>query len=94
MSITMLGIVAIVLVQLGTTLHKQMGVPIPYTYESWSKLKLNSKEAQISRDATVIIIDDFLMMNWKILNMLDKMLHVLMDCGVLMGEKCLILYTV
>ena len=89
-STAMSGIAATML-RLGTTLHKRMGVPIPCTRDSCSKLKLNSREAQTIRDATLIMIDEISMMNWKILNMLDRMLRVLMDCDVLMGGKCVIL---
>ena len=64
-STAMSGIAATML-RLGTTLHKQMGVPIPCTRESCSKLRLNLKEAQIIRDATLIMIDEISMMNLKI----------------------------
>ena len=89
-SMAMSGIAATMLC-LGTTLHKRMGVPIPCTRESCTKLKLNSKEAQIIKDATLIMIDEISMMNWKILNMLDRMRRMLMDSDVFMGGKCMVL---
>ena len=57
----MLGIAA-TMRRLGTTLHKCMGVPIPCKRDSSSKLKLNSKEAQIIREALLIMIDEISMM--------------------------------
>ena len=57
--------IAATMLRLGTTLHRRMGVPIPCTQESCTKLKLNSKEAQIIKDATLIMIDEISMMNWK-----------------------------
>ena len=86
----MLGIAATML-RLGTTLHKRMGVPIPCERDSTSKLKLNSKEAQIIREAVLIMIDEISMMNWKILNMLDRMLRILMNKDEYMGGKCIVL---
>ena len=68
-----------------------MGVPIPCEQDSTSKLKLNSKEAHIIRDAALIMIDEILMMNWKILNMLDRMFRTLTNCNVFMGGKCVVL---
>ena len=37
------------------------------------------------------MIDEIFMVNWKILNVLDRMLQILMDSGVFMGGKCVIL---
>ena len=76
---------------MSTTLHKQMCVPILCTHEPCSKLKLESKEAQLIRDATLIMIDGIFMMNWKLLNMLDQVFRVLMNCDVFMGGKYMIL---
>ena len=61
---------------LGAALHTQMGVPIPCHRDSHSKLKLDSIEAQVIRDAVLLMIDDISMMNSKLLNMLDCMLRV------------------
>ena len=53
-------------------------------------MKLNAKEARSSRDATLIVIDERSMMNWKMLNMLDCVLCLLVNCGMLMVGKYVI----
>ena len=57
--------IAATMLRLGTTLHKRAGVPIPCEDDSCSKLLLNSKEAQVSREAALIMIDEMSMMNWN-----------------------------
>ena len=79
------------MLRLGTTLHKHAGVPIPCENDSCSKLLLNSKEAQVIREAALIMIDEISMMNWKILNMLDRILRSLMNKDDYMGGKCIVL---
>ena len=83
--------IAATMLRLGTTLHKRAGVPIPCEDDSCSKLLLNSKEAQVIREAALIMIDEISMMNWKFLNMLDRMLRSLMNKDDYMGGKCIVL---
>ena len=54
-------------------------------------LLLNSTEAQIIREAVLIMIDEISMTNWKILNMLDRKLRTLMNKDEYMGGKCIVL---
>ena len=83
--------IAATMLRLGTTIHTRAGVPIPCENDSCSKLLLNSKKAQVIREAALIMIDEISMMNWKILNMLDRMLRSLMNKDDYMGGKCIVL---
>ena len=83
--------IAATMLRLGTTLHRRFGIPIPCLNDSCSKLKINSKEVQLIIEAALIMIDEISMMNWKILNMLDRFLREIMNCDEFMGGKCVVL---
>ncbi|KAL7552468.1 hypothetical protein ACHAWF_015721 [Thalassiosira exigua] len=89
-STAMSGIAA-TLLRLATTFHRRFGAPIPCTENSCSKLKLNSNEAQIIREAAVIVVDEVSMMDYKLLDMLDRFLQELMQKHKFMGDKLILL---
>jgi hypothetical protein len=86
-----LSAIAATLLTLGTTFHRRFGVPIPTFSDSSSKIKLNTKEANVIRDAVVIMIDEVSMMNYKLLELLDRFLRALMGVDEYMGGKLIIL---
>lgn len=63
--------IAATLLKLGTTFHKRFGVPIPCLSDSSSNIGLGSKQAQLIRDAVIIMIDEVSMMNYKLLDLLE-----------------------
>ena len=75
----------------GTTFHRRFGAPIPCFSDSSSKLKLNSKEVEIIQKASLIMIDEISMMNWKLMNMFDRFLRQVMNCDKFMGGKCVVI---
>ena len=86
----MFGIAA-TLIKLGTMFHRRFGVPIPTHSDSSSKIKLDSQQANLLRDAIVLIIDESSMMNHKLLDLLDRFLRILMVVYEYMGGKWVIL---
>ena len=74
----------------GRTFHRRFGAPIPCFSDSSSKLKLNSRETKIIREAKLIMIDEISMMNWKLMNMFERFLWQVMDCDKHMGGKCVV----
>ncbi|KAL7555308.1 hypothetical protein ACHAWF_019019, partial [Thalassiosira exigua] len=83
--------IAATLLRLGTTFHRRFAAPIPCNPDSCSKLKLNSNEARIIKEACLIMIDEVSMMDYKLLDMLDRFLKELMQCDKFMGGKLIIL---
>ncbi len=83
--------IAATLMKLGTTFHRRFGVPIPTLSDSSSKIKLDSQQANLLRDAIVLIIDEASMMNHKLLDLLDRFLRILMGVNEYMGGKLVIL---
>jgi hypothetical protein len=83
--------IAATLMKLGTTFHRRFGVPIPTLSDSSSKIKLDSQQANLLRDAIVLIIDESSMMNHKLLDLLDRFLRILMGVNEYMGGKLVIL---
>jgi hypothetical protein len=83
--------IAATLMKLGTTFHHRFGVPIPTLSDSSSKIKLDSQQANLLRDAIVLIIDKSSMMNHKLLDLLDRFLRILMGVNEYMGGKLVIL---
>eukprot|EP00956_Cyclotella_meneghiniana_P038178 scaffold149794_cov40-Cyclotella_meneghiniana.AAC.3 len=90
LSMAMSGIAA-TLLKLGTTFHRRMGAPIPCLSDSSSNISLGSQQAKLIREAVIIMIDEVSMMNYKLLNMLDRFLRGLMGCDTYMGGKQVIL---
>ena len=90
LSMAMSGIAA-TLLKLGTTFHRRMGAPIPCLSDSSSNISLGSQQAKLIREAVIIMIDEVSMMNYKLLNMLDRFLRGLMGCDTYMGGKLVIL---
>ena len=88
---TALSGIAATLLRLGTTYHRRFAVPIPYTPVSSSKLKLNSNEARIIKDACIIMVDEVSMMDYKLLDLLDRFLQELMQSETFMGGKLVIM---
>ena len=84
------GIVA-TLLTLGTTLHRRFAAPIPRGAPGTSRLKLNSNEARIRKESCLIMIDEVSMMNFDLLDLLDRFLRVLMEKDLCMGGKLIIL---
>jgi ATP-dependent DNA helicase PIF1 len=83
--------IAATLLKLGTTFHRRIGVPIPCMSDSSSRIKLNSKQARLIRECIVFIIDEVSMMNFKLLDLLDRFLRELMGNNEYMGGKLVIL---
>ena len=75
----------------GTTFHKRFGVPINCTDTSTSNIKLDSSEAQIIKQATIIFVDEVSMMSWKQLLLLNRLLQHLMNNNLDMGGKLVVL---
>ncbi len=88
---TALSGIAATLLTLGTTFHRRFGVPIPCTSTSSSKLRLNSNEARILKESALIMVDEVSMMDFKLLDLLDRFLRVLMQQDMWMGGKLVIL---
>ena len=88
---TALSGIASTILRLGKTFHRQFGAPIPCYSDSCSNLKINSKEACLIVASSLIMVDEVSMMNWKLLDMLDRFLRLLMDNDTYMGGKCVIL---
>lgn len=88
---TALSGIAATLLKLGTTFHRRFGVPIPCLSDSSSRIRLNSKQAQLIRDAKIIMIDEVSMMNYKLLDLLDRFLRILMGNDDCMGGKLVVL---
>ena len=84
------GIAATLLTQ-GTTFHKRFGAPIPCFKDSVSKMQLQSIDAEIIRQAELIIIDEVSMMSFKLLDVLDRLLQELMENNETMGGKTVLL---
>ena len=83
--------IAATLLKGGTTFHKRFGVPINCTDTSTSSIKLDSPEAQIIKQATIIFVDEVSMMSWKQLLVLDRLLQNLMQNSHAMGGKLVVL---
>jgi len=83
--------IAATMMKLGTTYHRRFGVPIPCHQDSTSMIKLDSKEAIAIKNARVIIIDEVSMMEYKLLEMMDRFLKTLMGRGDFMGGKVVVL---
>ena len=83
--------IAAILLSLGTTCHKRFGVPVPCTEDSSSKHKLNSNESTLIKMAKVMIIDKVSMMGYKILDLIDRYLKVLMNNNIQFGGKLILL---
>jgi hypothetical protein len=75
----------------GTTFHKRFGVPINCTDTSTSNIKLDSSEAQLIKQATIIFVDEVSMMSWKQLLLLNRLLQHLMNNNLAMGGKFVVL---
>jgi ATP-dependent DNA helicase PIF1 len=83
--------IAATLLKLGTTFHRRFGIPIPCLSDSSSRIGLNTKHAKLIREAKIIMIDEVLMMNYKLLDLLDRFLRVLMGNDKDMGGKLVVL---
>ena len=83
--------IAATLLSLGTTTHKRFGVPVPCTNESSSKHKLNSNESKLIKMAKVLIIDEVSMMDYKVLDLIDRYLRDLMSSEEPFGGKLILL---
>ena len=83
--------IAATLLSLGTTTHKRFGVPVPCTEESSSKHKLNSNESKLIKMAKVLIIDEVSMMDYKVLDLIDRYLRELMGNDEPFGGKLILL---
>ena len=83
--------IAATLLPLATTYHRRFGVPIPCYRDSCSNIKLNSRDAQYIKMASLIMIDEVSMMDFKILDLLNRFLQVLMENEKLMGGKTVVL---
>ena len=88
---TALSGIAATILTLGKTFHRQFGVPVPCNADSSSSIKLDSQEADIIREAARIMVDEVSMMNWRLLNLLDRFLKQLMGNSSFMGDKCILL---
>lgn len=82
--------IAATLLRLGTTFHRRWRAPIPCFEDSMSAMKLDSEEANVIREARLIIIDEVSMMHVDLFNMTDRMLRTLMKKDELMGGKLVI----
>ena len=83
--------IAATLLTLGTTCHKRFGVPVPCTHLSSSKHMLNSKESNVIKGARILLIDEVSMMDYNILDVIDRYLRVLMICDTPFGGKLIML---
>ena len=83
--------IAATLLTMGSTFHRRMAAPIPCQATSTSKLKLNSNEARLIKEAALIIVDEVSMMDYKLLDLLDRFLRVLMENDTFMGGKLIVL---
>ena len=83
--------IAATLLSLGTTCHKRFGVPVPCTEESSSKHKLNSNESKLIKMAKILIIDEVSMMDYKVLDLIERYLRELMQCNKRFGGKLILL---
>ena len=83
--------VAATLLSLGTTCHKIFGVPVPCTEESSSKHKLNSNKSTLIKMADFLIIDEVSMMDYKVLDLIDRYLQDLMGNNIRFGGKLILL---
>jgi hypothetical protein len=83
--------IAAILLKLGTTFHRRFGVPVPCMSDSSSQIKLNSKEALLIKQSVVLMIDEVSMMNYRLLDLLDRFLKELMGNTNFMGGKLVIL---
>ena len=52
---------------------------------------MGSHEAEVITATALIMIDEVSMMNWRLLNLLDRFLRILMNKDTFMGGKCVIL---
>ena len=84
------GIAATILT-LGKKFLRQFGAPIPIQDNSTSNIKLNSRQAHVIREASLIIVDEMSIMDWKLLTFLDIFLKMLTKIDACMGGKCVIL---
>ena len=76
----------------GMTAHKQFGIPVPCHENSTSRIRLNTREAQQLKDASVLIWDEATMAHKDMLMCLDRLLRDLMQLDdVPFGGKCLVL---
>ena len=83
--------IASILQTLGTTFHKRFKPPIKSFKGSTSNLEIDSGEAEIIRNAELILIDEVSMMHRDLHDMLDCLLHTLMNHDEPMGGKLVIL---
>ena len=83
--------IAATLLRLGTTFHRRYGAPVPCDGQSCSYLKLNSNEARIIKECLLIMIDEVSMMDYKLLDMLDRFLHEIMKDDRPFGGKLIVL---
>ena len=84
---TALSGIAATLFTLGSTFHRKFAAQIPCGSSGASRLKLNSNEARIKKKSCLIMIDEVSMMNFDLLDLLDRFLRVLMEKDLCMGGK-------
>ena len=75
----------------GMTAHKQFGIPVPCHENSTSHIRLNSKEATLLTQASLLIWDESSMAHKDMLSCLDRLLQDLMGNTDPFGGKCLVL---
>lgn len=83
--------IAATLLRLGTTFHRRWRAPIPAFEDSMPNMKLDSDEADIIREAKIVMVDEVSMMHVDLLNMMDRFLRTLMRTDELMGGKLIVL---
>lgn len=89
LSVAWTGIAA-KLLQNGTTAHSAFQFPVPLTENSVSSLRLNSKQARVIRDASIIIWDEVSMVTKDALSVLDRLLRELTDLDMSYGGKIIV----
>ena len=88
---TALSGIAATLLTLGSTFHRRFAAPIPCGPSGTSRLRLNSNEATIIKQSCLIMIDEVSMMNFHLLNLLDRFLCLLMEKDKCIERKLIVL---
>lgn len=83
--------IAATLLRGGRTVHSGFKLAVPLLDNSTSQMRLNSTEANLLRQASLIIIDKATMMQKDGLRCIDLLLRVINQCEDLFGNKVIIL---
>jgi predicted ATPase len=79
------------LLNMGTTVHNRFKLPIPVYEESIYRIPLNSANATIIQNASVIVLDEGSMLHYHNLDAIDKFLKQLMETDKIFGGKMFII---